>query len=66
MGPDAQRALCSWQLGAEIHDSKADEAMKEITDAELAECWGHGYYLRACEMSLPHESRSELASVSCP
>jgi hypothetical protein len=66
IGHDAQRALCSWELGAHIHDSKADEAMKEITDGELAECWGYGYYLRACEMSLPEEARAELASVSGP
>jgi hypothetical protein len=33
---DAQPALCSWELGSQIHDAKADEAMKEITDAELA------------------------------
>lgn len=65
-GHSAQRELCAWELGAQINDSEAEEAMKEITDQELADCWGYGYYLRACEMSLPPEARSALASISCP
>lgn len=63
-GHNAQRDLCAWELGAQINGSEAAEAMKEITDRELADCWGSGYYLRACEMSLPQEAHAELASVS--
>jgi hypothetical protein len=32
-----------------------------ITRHELAVCWFYGYYLRACEMSLPDDARTSLA-----
>ena len=61
VGHGAHRDLCSWELTARISGPEAEEAMKEISGHELADCWGFGYYLRACEMSLPAAARVALA-----
>jgi hypothetical protein len=57
IGPRAQRDLCAWELGAQINDSEAEEAMKEITAAGLADCWGYGFtyaHARCPSLARPH------------
>lgn len=60
LGHEAHRDLCAWELGARIEGPEAEEAMKEVSGYELADCWGYGYYLRACEMSLPKAAGATL------
>jgi len=77
--PDAASLLAPIGLGHDIHTEMSvdvigrivvtdDDAMRDlegvITLGELGQCWRYGYYVRACEMSLPDEARSALAEVA--
>ena len=61
LGRAAHRELRAWELEVRTQSAVAQEALKEISASELADCWDFGYYLRACEMSLPVDARAALA-----
>lgn len=77
--PDAASLLAPIGLGHDIHTEMSvdligrivatdEDEMRDlegvISLAELGQCWRYGYYVRACEMSLPDEARSALADVA--
>jgi hypothetical protein len=76
--PDAEKLLAPTGLGHDVHtemsidslgriimdeDDKPRDLEGVISPRELGHCWRYGYYLRACEMSLPEEAKEELAAM---
>jgi hypothetical protein len=59
---DVHARMCANLVGRLFTTPEGYARDVEGVDAEgMSYCWRYGYYLRACEMSLPDEARNELA-----
>jgi hypothetical protein len=62
-GHDVHAAMCGSCVHAVLTTPEGDERVVQgISEEDLALAWRYGYYLQACEMSLPDEARTALAS----
>lgn len=66
-GHDVHAAMCASMVNSVLTTPEgADRVIEGISAEDLAYAWRYGYYLRACEMSLPDVARESLAEISRP
>jgi hypothetical protein len=63
-GHDVHANMCATLVNSVLTTPNGDDRVIEGINAEdLTYAWRYGYYLRACEMSLPDDGRDALAEI---
>jgi hypothetical protein len=63
-GHDVHAAMCASMVNSVLTTPEgADRVIEGISAEDLTYAWRYGYYLRACEMSLPDDARDSLAEI---
>lgn len=66
-GHDVHAAMCASMVNSVLTTPEgADRVIEGVSAEDLTYAWRYGYYLRACEMSLPDHARESLAEISRP
>lgn len=66
-GHDVHADICATMVNSVLTTPDGgDRAIEGINVEDLTYAWRYGYYLRACEMSLPGDGRDSLAEINRP